>query len=174
MGEMMAMYHPIDDSNHCLFRMLLLSYHLYNDGREANLETFRMMDFYCLFPSALSEIKLPREFSKYKKAFQTIQPQFEIIPNKAGLYDRLRHVQNNALGCMVSLGFFDRSRFLDGLVVLTSQPIPANIANKISESPIAVEEWFKFLIEAMPNFPSEGKNGWKARTQLGEFRYDPA
>ncbi len=168
------MYHPIDDSNHCLFRMLLLSHHLQHDAMEASLETFRIMDFYCLFPSALAEIKLPREFSKYKKVFQGIRPQFEIIQNKAGLYDRLRHVQNNALGCMVSLGFLDRSRFLDGLVVLTSQPIPANIVNKIFESPIADEEWFKFLIEAMPNFPSEGTSGWKARTKLGEFRYDAA
>jgi hypothetical protein len=171
---MMAMYHPMEDSNHCFFRMLLLSCHLRDDAKVTSIETFRMMDFYCLFPSALLEIKLPREFSKYRKSFVGIAQQFEIIPNKAGLYDALRHIQNNALGCLVSLGFFDRARFLEGVVTLTSQPIPANIAAKISESPIAMEEWFKFLIEAMPNFPSDGKNGWKARTHLSEFRYDPA
>lgn len=170
----MAMYHPMDDSNHCFFRMLLLSHHLCKNAKEASIETFRIMDFYCLFPSALLEIKLPREFSKYKKAFTDIPLQFEVMPNKAGLYGRLRHVQNNALGCLVSLGFLDRTRFLDGMVALTTQPIPANIASKISESPIVVEEWFKFLIEAMPDFPSDGKNGWKARTHLGEFRYDAA
>jgi hypothetical protein len=170
----MAMYHPLDDSNHCFFRMLLLSYCLSNNFKETSIETFRIMDFYCLFPSALLEIKLPREFSGYKKAFLNIPSQFEIMPNKAAVYDRLRHVQNNALGCLVSLGFLDRTRFLDGMVALTSQPIPANIAGKISESPIVVEEWFKFLIEAMPDFPSDGKNGWKARTHLGEFRYDAA
>lgn len=170
----MAMYHPMEDSNHCFFRMLLLSYHLRNDAKVTSIETFRMMDFYCLFPSALLEIKLPKEFSKYKKTFASIAQQFEMIPNKSGLYDKLRHIQNNALGCLVSLGFFDRARFLDGLVTLTDQPIPDNIAIKISECPIPMEEWFKFLIEAMPSFPSDGKNGWKARTNLSEFRYDAA
>jgi hypothetical protein len=170
----MAMYHPMEDSNHCFFRMLLLSYHLFKDAKETSIETFRMMDFYCLFPSALSEVRLPREFAKYKKTLASIDQQFEIIPNKAGLFDRLRHIQNNALGCLVSLGFFDRGKFLDGMVALTNQPIPANIITKISESPIVAEDWFKFLIAAMPNFPSDGKNGWKSRTHLGEFRYDAA
>ncbi len=170
----MAMYHPMEDANHCFFRMLLLSHRLNSEARETSIETFRLMDFYCLFPSALSDIKLPRQFLKYKKAFASIPKQFEVIPNKAGIFDRLRHIQNNALGCLVSLGFFDRSRFLEGFISLTGLPIPSNIINKISQSPVISEEWFKFIIEAMPEFRAEGKDGWKARTHLDEFRYDKA
>lgn len=165
----MAMYHPMADANHCFFRMLLLSYHLTSD---TDVETFRLMDFYCLFPSCLSEIKLPRQFSSYKSILNAIPKQFELIPNKAALFDKLRHVQNNSLGCLVSLGFFDRNSFLNGSIALTDQPVPTNVFMKMKESPIVLEQWFKFLTEAMPTFPSEGPNGWKARTHLSEFRYD--
>lgn len=165
----MAMYHPMEDANHCFFRMILLSHHLTSD---TSIETFRLMDFYCLFPSSLSDIKLPRQFSKYKAVINAIPKQFESIPNRAALFDKLRHIQNNSLGCLVSLGFFDRNRFLNGSIALTDQVVPINVIEKMSQSPIIREEWFKFLTEVMPNFSSDGPNGWKARTLLGEFRYD--
>lgn len=166
----MAMYHPMEDANHCFFRMLLLSHNLNN---ETNIETFRLMDFYCLFPSALRDIELPRKFSKYKAIFNDIPRQFELIPNKAALFDKLRHIQNNSLGCLVSLGFFDRNRFLNGFIASTDQAIPGNVLERMSQSLIVHEEWFEFLTQSMANFPAEGPKGWKARTHLGEFRYDP-
>lgn len=165
----MAMYHPLEDVNHCVFRMMLLTRDLV---AEPTLETFRLMDFYCLFPSALSEIRLPRQYSKYKPVFKAVPPPYELLPNNAALFDKLRHIQNNALGCLVSLGFFDRARFLDGVVAPTEQPVPVKIQEKITASPVLIEEWFGFLTKAMPLFPADGPDGWKARTQLDEFRYD--
>ena len=165
----MAMYHPLEDVNHCVFRMMLLTRDL---AANPTLETFRIMDFYCLFPSALSEIRLPRKYLKYKQIFKEIPPPYELLPNNAALFDKLRHIQNNAMGCLVSLGFFDRAGFLDGVVAPTTQPLPLKIQEKITTSPLLGEEWFGFLTEAMPLFPSDGPDGWKARTQLDEFRYD--
>lgn len=69
------------------FRMLLLAIH--TKGGVA-IEAFRIMDFYCLFPSTLTDIKLPRQLTKYKKFFKNIPKQFEPIPNKAALFDQLR------------------------------------------------------------------------------------
>jgi hypothetical protein len=167
---MMALYHPMEDANHCFFRMLLLAKNL--SGDTTDVETFRLMDFYCLFPASLSEIKLPRELLKYRRAFKEIPRQYEPIPNKSALFERLRHIQNNALGCLVSLGFFDRARFLEDAIALTDLPIPTNLAAKMSLTPIVNEEWFKFLIHGMPSIRSDGPDGWKARTHLSEFRYD--
>lgn len=165
----MALYHPMEDVNHCFFRMLLLARHL---EQATDIETFRLMDFYCLFPSALSNISLPRGFKKYKKIFNEIPSQFEPIPNKPALFEKLRHIQNNALGCLVSLGFFDRSRFLAGVILLSDQPVPENLSTKMLLAPITGEKWFKFLTQDMPHIPAEGTGGWKARTNLSEFRYD--
>lgn len=163
------MYHPMDDANHCFFRMILLARHLKS---ETTIEAFRMMDFYCLFPHALTDIDLPKKFAKYKSIFKSIPAQFEPIPNKAALFDKLRHIQNNALGCLVSLGFLDRNKFLDNCILLTDQTVPINIAEMMTQSPIINEDWFKFLTQEMPTFPLMGANGWKKRTHLDEFRYD--
>lgn len=165
----MAMYHPLEDVNHCFFRMLLLASHLVE---KTTVETFRIMDFYCLFPSSLANIRLPKIFSQYKLVFKNIPKQYEPIPNNAALYDQLRHVQNNALGCLVSLGFLDRESFLNDLIIFTDQLLPTNVAQKMQESPIIKQDWFKFLTHLMPTFPVDGTNGWKARTHLSEFRYD--
>ncbi|EAQ5910900.1 hypothetical protein FEF66_23465, partial [Salmonella enterica] len=65
----MLIYHPIFDANHCVFRTLLLLQE--QSSCEIDIELFRLMDFYMLFPSLLKSIKpFPSELRSYKKEVQ--------------------------------------------------------------------------------------------------------
>jgi hypothetical protein len=136
------------------------------------VELFRMMDFHLLFPACLKEMSLPRQLVRYKKTLKAIPPQFEVMANKIAIFEKLRHVQNNSLGCLVSTGFINKQKFLESLIVRTNQPVPPKVSQRIEDSPVVTEDWFKFLTQEMPRFPTTGSDGWKARAHLSEYRYD--
>ncbi|MFM9745688.1 ABC-three component system middle component 5, partial [Streptomyces brasiliscabiei] len=51
----MLMYHPAQDVNHCVFRLLLILEH--TEHEKLNTDVYRLIDFYTLFPSLLKLLK---------------------------------------------------------------------------------------------------------------------
>ncbi|WP_090572413.1 ABC-three component system middle component 5 [Nitrosomonas sp. Nm33] len=74
------MYHPAQDVNHCVFRTLLLLEHTVHEVIE--LELYRLLDFYIVFPHMLKHIRpLPAELSTYRRLLAEIPDPFESMRN---------------------------------------------------------------------------------------------
>lgn len=167
----MLVYHPIYDVNHCLYRMLLVldaSIH-----KSFEWDTFKLMNFYLVFPHLLQEIKpLPASLGSYRKFIKEIPSSYVEITNpKRALFD-LSVLQNMAANHMaakniVNLDFQSTNRLKSENYNLSS-----NLIESIKTDPIREKPWFKLIVDELPLLDLRGKNGLKKRSGLLEYQYD--
>ncbi|HIF9530255.1 TPA: ABC-three component system middle component 5 [Photobacterium damselae] len=167
----MLIYHPAQDINHCVFRLLSI---IENTNHQIiKIDTYRLIDFYTLFPYLISLIKpLPRPLNQYKKVFSNISEPFEALKNTCRILFELENLQSVAIQNLLAKGILDKEYFDKGFIKRTNYTLPPLLSEELSNSTLAKEEWFKALINALPSVKFEGKTGLKARTGLMEYRYD--
>lgn len=167
----MLVYHPIHDVNHCLYRMLLVletSTH-----RSFEWDTFKLMNFYLVFPHLLKEITpLPAAVSSYRKVIKEIPDSYVEVANpKRTLFDLsgLQHMAANHLAAknIINLDFQRTNNLTPKEYSLSEQ-----LARSIETDPIRKKPWFKLIIDELPLLDLRGKNGLKKRSGLMEFQYD--
>ncbi|ELL4667636.1 hypothetical protein Q5V23_001439 [Vibrio fluvialis] len=167
----MLMYHPAQDINHCLYRLILILELSEKDS--INIETYRVMDFYTLFPHLLKMIKpLPNELRSYREAFNKIKEPFEAIKNTKRVMFELENFQSICIQNLIAKGLLDKKSFTDGQLKINSANIPKSLKDSINNSKFSDECWFKAIINHLPDISFNGKKGLKARSGLMEFRYD--
>lgn len=167
----MLIYHPIHDVNHCVYRILLIlesSQHSVFD-----LDLFRLIDFYLIFPHLLKEIKpFPSSLASFKKVIKCIPEPYELISNvKRTKYD-LEAIQTTAIQNLMAKNIVAIDAYKRKSLMRTEAPLPDSIYEKIMGSDIVKEEWFRMLVNEFPTVIFLGKTGLKARSGLMEFRYD--
>lgn len=168
----MLVYHPIYDVNHCLYRMLLVletSMH-----KTFEWDTFRLMNYYLVFPQLLKEIHpLPVQLRSYKKAINEIPASYVELPNpKRTLFD-LGTLQNMAANHMAAKKFINFNFQKSNAVIVKNYTISNEILNCIKNDPARKNSWFKLIVDELPLLNLRGKNGLKKRSGLMEFQYDP-
>lgn len=167
----MLIYHPIYDLNHSLFRALMIIE--ISDNAEINLDLFRIIDFYTLFPHLIKEIKpFPRELRRYKKFINNIPEPYERIGNVKRIMFELEAVQTTALQNLIAKGFIDLEAFKLKKIRRSNISLPTTIIDEVYSSNVAKSEWFKMLVNSFCDINVKGKAGLKSRTGLMEFRYD--
>ncbi|QHS14664.1 ABC-three component system middle component 5 [Shewanella sp. Arc9-LZ] len=167
----MLIYHPAQDINHCVYR--LLSIMANTEHQKIKLDTYRLIDFYTLFPYLVSLIKpLPKPLNKHKSKFLNIPEPFEALKNTRRILFELENLQTIAIQNLLAKNILDKECFEKGFIKRTDLSLPQPLADELNNSNLAQEEWFIALIEALPNVKFEGKTGLKARTGLMEYRYD--
>lgn len=165
------MYHPSQDINHCLYRLILILNLSEKDF--ISVETYRVIDFYTLFPHLLKMIKpLPNELRSYRKLFNSVKDPFEAIKNTKRVMFELENFQSICIQNLIAKGLIDKGYFDNGQLKLNSDKIPEKLIESINNSHLSKESWFKAIINNFPDISFNGKNGLKARTGLMEFRYD--
>ncbi|MBK0123556.1 hypothetical protein IAE30_07340 [Pantoea sp. S61] len=167
----MLIYHPLFDANHCVFRSLLL---LEEQGsNEIDIDLFRMMDFYLLFPSLLKNISpFPSELKEFKKSIRNIDAPYENIYNPNRVFLELRRIQSIALHHLLSKQLIDMKSFNNGKVKRTSEMLPQELEIELNNSPIKKNTWFSLISEGFLKVEFNGSKGLKKRTGLMEYRYD--
>lgn len=167
----MLIYHPVYDLNHSLFRALMILE--ISDHTEIHLDLFRIIDFYTIFPHLLKEIKpFPIELTQYKKVVKLIHEPYERIGNVKRIMFELEAVQTTALQNLLAKGFIDLEAFKVKKVRRSEVELPSSLTQKINDSDIAKEKWFRMLVNNLCSVNIKGKAGLKSRTGLMEFRYD--
>ncbi|WP_404474321.1 hypothetical protein LG301_06105 [Vreelandella venusta] len=167
----MLIYHPFQDANHCVFRTLLLLEHSVHD--EIDIELYRLLDFYILFPHLLKKIKpLPIELREYKRLIEEIPDPFESMLNTKRIIHELESLQSVALHNLLAKKLIDFDSFKDKKVKRTDEILPESISVAINEAKNVSEEWFRIIANELPLVNFSGKKGLKMRTGLMEFRYD--
>lgn len=167
----MLIYHPAQDANHCVFRTLLLLEHTIHNDIE--LELYRLLDFYILFPHLLKNIKpLPKELRAYKRLLEDMPDPFESLLNTKRIMNELESLQTAALHNLLAKSIIDINSFKSKRLKRTNEPIPSELSFALNDSEIAQKEWFRMVVNELPMVDFRGKKGLKKRTGLMEFRYD--
>ena len=167
----MLIYHPVYDLNHSLFRVLMILE--VSDNNELNLDLFRIIDFYTVFPHLIKEIKpFPMGLKKYKIALRDIPEAYERISNIKRIMFELEAVQTTALQNLLAKGFIDLEAFKAKKIRRSEAKLPTDLAKEVNENDTAKSEWFRMLVNNLCNIEIKGKTGLKSRTGLMEFRYD--
>lgn len=167
----MLIYHPVFDANHCVFRTLLLLQE--QNNCEIDIELFRIMDFYVLFPSLLKSIKpFPNQLAKYKKAVHLINDPYEKIKNPNRIFLELRRIQSIAFHHLLSKHLIDMESFENGKIKKTDTSLPESLLASINKTKYKNCEWFTLISSELKKIEFYGASGLKKRTGLMEYRYD--
>lgn len=171
MGLIMLMYHPAQDINHCVYRLLLITE--YSEHERLSIDLYRLIDFYTLFPSLLKLMAhLPSPIHRHKDKFTQIPEPFESLKNTKRILHELEHLQSIAIQNLLAKNLLDSESVRDGYLKRTNTELPESFLGAIRDSRLLKSEWFKVLINEFPKAKFTGNNGLKARTGLMEYRYD--
>lgn len=135
----MLIYHPLNDVNHCVFRLLLILEKTQHD--EIDLDLYRIIDFYLLFPHLLKEIKpFPAELSAFKKVLKDIPEPYENMSNiKRVMYD-LESIQTTSIQNLISKNFLNIDAFKLKKIQRTEVELPDSITNHINSNELSEKE----------------------------------
>lgn len=165
------MYHPAQDINHCVYRLLLITE--LSEHEQLGVDLYRLIDFYTLFPYLLRLMaQFPSPIHRFKNTFKEIPEPFELLKNTKRILYELEHLQSIAIQNLLAKGLLDSESFKSGYLKRTFKSLPEPLTVAIRESRFLREEWFKVLINEFPKAKFTGSNGLKARTGLMEYRYD--
>lgn len=167
----MLIYHPVHDVNHCVYRTLLI---LENSQHEhIDVDLFRHIDFYFLFPHLLKKIKpFPSELASFKKVIINISEPYEIMNNVKRVMYELEAIQTTAIQNLIAKNLIDIELYKNKSLKRTSTRLPGSVYERVRRDDVLQEEWFRMLINEFPTVNFLGKKGLKARSGLMEFRYD--
>jgi hypothetical protein len=163
----MIIYHPAYDVHHCAYRVLnLLRSTL--DG-SVSKDSLRLMDFYYVYPHLLKKVKRPRQLVKYSEAIDAVDEAFEVTPNPTSLFYELCRMQDSAFSSLEQKALISLSG--EG-VKLNYEKLPVSLLRDFVTDDFSGTDFFKALVSAFPVLKMNGKNGFKDRSGLMEFRYD--
>lgn len=167
----MLMYHPAQDINHCVYRLLLITE--LSEHEQLGIDLYRLIDFYTLFPYLLRLMaQFPSPIHRYKSKFKEIPEPFESLKNTKRILHELEHLQSIAIQNLLAKELLDSESFKNGYLKRTEKALPEPFLVAIWDSRLLKEDWFKVLINEFPKAKFTGNNGLKARTGLMEYRYD--
>lgn len=167
----MLVYHPAFDLSHGMFRMLRLLEA--NPEHQMKWDTFRILDFYYLFPHLLEAARLPRNMTKRKRDFGKLGSKYTRVPTPRMFIQQLRGIHESIARSLAGKGFIEPTEFEEGLLVRTEQAIPPELLRMFAD---AVDDaaLVNMLAAEMASIPLTGGDGLKDRTGLLEHRYDAA
>ncbi|HIH5775813.1 TPA: ABC-three component system middle component 5 [Citrobacter werkmanii] len=164
----MLIYHPAYDAYHCLFRMIALIDHV----NEIEVDKARILDFYLIFPSLVSEIRMPHNYSGVKKEAKKYSNVYRNPINISSTFRDMHEIQMAAIRCLAATGLIEVMPLERDLIKRTDKSIPDGLLISMCDFLNTKEEIYTFIISKLSQFPLTGKDGLKDRTNLMEFRYD--
>lgn len=164
-------YHPISDPYHCAYRILSLMGSAID--QEYELEKFRILDFYCLFPSLLLSIRKTNEVRDALKEIDKsyLRVPYQILPDTRTLFRQVEGVHKAATAHLASRGILNMDAFKAGAIKITDAANQIAIAKQtFNNNPM--KDFVSVVSKEVNAISLHGVNGLKARTGLLEFRYD--
>lgn len=166
-GVIMIIYHPFQDANHCLYRLLSI---LYKNPCSINVDVISFMDFYYLIPSQLKNIQnWPRKNSKNKAIVDSIQDSYEKIENPRRIFFELSDIRNNTLSHLIAKQIVT---IKNNELHLDDKKLSPEFISKLESDSFRHSSIFKIITQEMGKINTSGKTGLKIKTNLMEYRYD--
>jgi hypothetical protein len=142
-----------------------------NPDHAFELDKYRILDFYYLFPHLLGSITLPSKMIGRKKKFGKTASPYNRVPNPKGLIQQLRGLHFEIARSAAAKGLIEPADLDAERLVRTDVPLPEFLSVTIA-SDDGDHELAEMLAVDMAEIALNGPNGLKARTGLLEHRYD--
>lgn len=167
----MLIYDPALDLSHYVFRLLRFLEAIENI--EVEVEKYRIIDFYVLYPTALAKFRSPgNSMTEVKKVLKSIENKYNSIQSPKLHFKKIENLQNAALTYMVSIQILDAVSFKGKIIKRTTKSLPLELMKKIQQSNATNDVVEKYIYEDMFALPLLGSKGLKDRSELLEYKYD--
>jgi hypothetical protein len=163
-------YHPAHDPYHCALRTLAIL--RASEQPALDVDKVRIIDFYVLFPSLVSEITLPRPLSSLRTAAAKQQHAYEYVDNPKQVFLELKEIQYSTYLALAGQNVIDPAQLESRLLAIRDQNIPEDIHSTIKKFLGENKGISETISRGLSLIPLLGAGGLKARTGLMEYRYD--
>ncbi len=158
------------DPFHSAFRILRLAE--FSAGA-IEIVRLKILDVYVAEPRRCLDIRVPPALKKKAKLAAACQPPtYGSRPRIEALFNRMSPMQDAAIQTLVMQGLLDADAFAKGTAQRSEVPLSANLSARTASSNESQSDLMAFLLLDLGEISFNGPNGLKARTGLGEFRYD--
>ena len=167
----MLTYHPAFDLNHGMYRMLRLLHVI--PEKQINWDSYRILDFYYLFPHLLDKVRLPQNLTKKKKQFVRLRSPYTHVPSPKQFLFQMEGIHEAISRALATRDFISMPQLDERIVARTARPLPDALLDsfELAESD---RDLVDLLGKDLGVLPLSGQNGLKQRTGLLEHRYDAA
>lgn len=166
-------YNEAFDPYHAAFRFLRL--HIGCEISECiPFDTFRILDFYILFPFRIQNMKLlskDREWRKISRTYSGRAPYGE-LPDDNSIFSRMEPFQRAAATSLAHHGYLSSKAWEENEIFFNAVSLPNKLDNRCVMLNEGMPDIVKILREILQRYPLNGPGGLKDRTGLLEFRYD--
>lgn len=166
-------YHIAFDPFHSTFRQLLLRELI---GKEVEIpqEHVRIVDFFVVFPQRLVKMRLAKNHSKFRNLLNRLKNQksYSELPDDQIMFERMRPFQEAAMLTLAIKNYIKSEKLDVGLFCSTPLEIGDEVRERLEAAAKKNSELTDFFKALLFEYPFLGADGLKARTGLGEFRYD--
>lgn len=164
-------FEPAFDPFHAVFRVLRQVE--YRGGVGVDIRRAKILDVYMVEPVRCLEIRLPGAAKKSARQAAVHQPAtYGQRPSTTVLFSRMTPMQDAAIQTLVLQGVLDGDAYGQGFLLRGETSLPENLTGRLAEANGVQATLMNFLGPVLDGVPLDGVNGLKARTGLGEFRYD--
>ena len=159
------------DPFHAAFRILRQLEYI--GGSPIAVARLKILDAFVAEPQRCLGIRVPPGLKKKAKLAAACQaPIYGSRPSIGALYNRMSPMQDAAIQTLVLQGLLDADAFTQGMAIRSGVSLSKELSERIEISNEAQENLMEFLLKDLDQIDFNGPNGLKARTSLGEFRYD--
>jgi hypothetical protein len=166
----MLIYHPAFDPYHCAFRGMRILGIL--EGIDIEVDSFRIGDFYILFPSLIAQMKLSQDLLKWRSRFSEAKNPYHFSGDQKIVFGRMRVFQLMGLRALAHNGIIDEAKLQKGTIVKGSSTWPETLSGVVKKANEQESDLMNFLRDLFMKIPFRGVNGLKARSGLLEYKYD--
>lgn len=167
----MLIYDPALDFRHAIFRLLLIIRNSSEDSIE--LDRYRIIDFYTLYPGMIAAFKMPRNlYTEVKKYSKSKQNKYNTPNNPIFSFSQLHDIQKSAIDYLASIELIGKDYSKSSLLLLKNQQNFPELLGFIDSSRSIDTNYDEVLWDFFMTYPLLGKDGLKARSGLLEYRYD--
>jgi len=134
------------------------------------IERWRILDFYLLFPALIREFKFPLEFKELRKLLPD-QSRYRNVTDPKRIFFRMEPFQSAALHFLASHGVISSEDLVERRKIRwIESACPEQL--KAASDALKEEAVLKLLLGPFMEIDLYGKSGLKARSDLFQYRYD--
>lgn len=168
----MILYHHSFDVYHGVYRYLYILNFL--PLKRYEIQRMFIMDFYSVFPANAYNIRFPKQYVRLKNKFKKVLNEYDYIKNYKQVFNNMNSYQFISLKCLASYNLIDTNAFAEGYVLRTLTEVPFAVPSLYRHN-MGLDSNVRELLQSfLCKEQLLGVDGLKSRTNLVEFRYDPA
>ena len=170
----MLIYDPALDPYHSAIRILAIAMSSAKREIELSIDAARIADYFLVYPYKMISFKFPNEFRTMRTAVKEAENPYRHATGNRAAFERMRPIFFAALSGLVAANLVDVSGLKRGILVLTENDVPDDLAAAVDRFQERQTVVGKFVLSDLLSMPANGDNGLKHRSNLIEHRYDIA